>query len=71
MKNDEERPSPEAASEEFFPAVEPEAQQYMLALRGDGSFAGAGPKTGDYDLALRSSSPRMIASAISFFDLRR
>ena len=35
MKNDEERPSPEAASEEFFRAVEPEARRNMFALRRD------------------------------------
>ena len=33
MKNDEERPSPEAASEEFFPGVEPEAAQNSRATR--------------------------------------
>jgi hypothetical protein len=33
MKNDEAQPSPEAAREEFFRAVEPEARRNMLAIR--------------------------------------
>jgi hypothetical protein len=33
MKNDEARPSPEAAREEFFRGVEPEAAQNSLATR--------------------------------------
>jgi hypothetical protein len=33
MKNDEARPSPEAAREEFFRGVEPEAAQNSLAAR--------------------------------------
>jgi len=34
MKNDEARPSPEAAREEFFRGVEPEARQNPLAACG-------------------------------------
>ena len=40
MKNDEAQPSPEAAREEFFPAVESEARQNMLVLRRDEMLAG-------------------------------
>jgi hypothetical protein len=36
MKNDEERPSLEAASEECFRAVEPEARWNTLVLRREG-----------------------------------
>jgi hypothetical protein len=41
MKNDEERPSPEAASEEFFRAVEPEARWNRLVLRREGEVGGS------------------------------
>ena len=60
------------------------AAKYGPAIELEQENMGAGPKTRPmslkppeagagslYPFVLRSSSPRMIASAISFFDLRR